>query len=128
MLISPFCRAGFPDSPGPFSPRLRRVLLRIRAVYSSRALILGSSHSALFDLGCTYMSMVFSPKLSEKLGRSIMGLSKKQAKRTWDICYSADYMRRKPVKIVKFNILDSSWKETRSTSKSMRLFMSMDIP
>ena len=31
------------------------------------------------------MSMVFSSKLSEKLGRSIMGLSKKQAKRTWDI-------------------------------------------
>ena len=39
----------------------------------------------IFDLGCTYMTMVFSPKLSGKLGKSVMGLNKKQAKKVWDI-------------------------------------------
>lgn len=39
----------------------------------------------IFDLGCTYMTMVFSPKLSKKLGKSITGLDKRQSKRVWDI-------------------------------------------
>jgi len=39
----------------------------------------------IFDLGCTYMTMVFSPKLSSKLGKSVTGLDKKQSKRVWDI-------------------------------------------
>ena len=43
-------------------------------------------------------------------------------------CYSAHCMRRKRAEIVKFNVLHTSWKATRSASKSMRLFMSMDIP
>jgi len=43
-------------------------------------------------------------------------------------CYSAHCMRRKRAEIVKFNVLHTSWKTTRSASKSMRLFMSMDIP
>ena len=44
-----------------------------------------TSGHPIFDLGSTYMTMVFSPKLSSKLGREITGLSKKQAKRVWDI-------------------------------------------
>lgn len=38
----------------------------------------------IFDLGCTYMTMVFSPKLNGKLGKSITGLSGKDSKRVWD--------------------------------------------
>ena len=39
----------------------------------------------IFDLGCTYMTMIFSPKLSQKLGKQIIGLSKKDARKVWDI-------------------------------------------
>jgi len=39
----------------------------------------------IFDLDCTYMTMVFSPKLSAKLGKSVTGLDKKQSKRVWDV-------------------------------------------
>lgn len=39
----------------------------------------------IFDLGCTYMTMIFSPKLSRKLGKQIIGLSKKDARKVWDI-------------------------------------------
>ena len=37
-------------------------------------------------------------------------------------CYSAHYMRRKPTEIVKFRATRSSWRKTKNTSKSMRLF------
>lgn len=38
----------------------------------------------IFDLGCIYMTMVFSPKLNGKLGKSITGLSGKNSRKVWD--------------------------------------------
>ncbi len=37
-------------------------------------------------------------------------------------CYSALCMRQKPTEIVKFSVARSSWRKTKNTSKSMRLF------
>lgn len=39
----------------------------------------------IFDLGSMYMSLVFSGRLSDKLCRSVTGLSGAQAKHVWDV-------------------------------------------
>ncbi len=53
---------------------------------------------AIFDLGCTYMTLVFSPKLSGKLGKEVTGMTKKQSKQVWDILIRS-YCHSDPAKI-----------------------------